>query len=580
MKKIFFKIGTGLQLILIIGHLFVLRKGLPIPVIDAESKMLVELMKNYHFFIFDTSHTLDQTLTGYDYSWAALVLFIFIASIITLSTPINLSKAKKITLFLMVLWLANVIIAYINWGIPQLALFILLFITFLLSYIYDWRKPKLKDTRICIVGAGLSGLTAAYQLQKQGYQHVTLFEKEHRVGGKCYTNVQDWHPYDLGGHEMLAGYSDLIQFAGELGVPTRTSVAPLVYNPQEGKYLNFKKAATESGKYSLFQVMIASIRYLYIVGIQFRKFSNPASGFKNMPKELEDELITWLKSRKLMPLADTFSFVIKAQGYGGDNDTKAAYLVKFMGAKNWFSLLLSGMGLSKKWPKVFVHGAQNFCESMAASIQDVRLNTRISKIERIANQSIGGVRVFIKGESEPIEYDKLIISTPFAINGLSFLDLESEEKEYFARLHTQPVMISMCQIQGLPTGVVATLPLNNLEKGEYTGYIKDFADAPYAFFLSLLKPDMTKEYILDEIEKVLKTVAPYYGVQPKLIKSIEQKKWDYFPSVRKEYSIQETYNGLESMQGKYLTYYASSALSFECMGNCVAYSKRLIHNNF
>ena len=41
------------------------------------------------------------------------------------------------------------------------------------------------DTRIGIVGAGPSGLSAAYALAKLGYHNVTVFEKCQNVSGMC-----------------------------------------------------------------------------------------------------------------------------------------------------------------------------------------------------------------------------------------------------------------------------------------------------------------------------------------------------------------------------------------------------------
>ena len=43
------------------------------------------------------------------------------------------------------------------------------------------------NDRVCIVGAGPAGLTAAMYLEKKGYKNITIYEKSERVGGKCYS---------------------------------------------------------------------------------------------------------------------------------------------------------------------------------------------------------------------------------------------------------------------------------------------------------------------------------------------------------------------------------------------------------
>jgi protoporphyrinogen oxidase len=53
---------------------------------------------------------------------------------------------------------------------------------------------------IIIIGAGLTGLSAAYHLEKRGFFNYTLFEKESSVGGLCRSVQQDGFTFDYTGH--------------------------------------------------------------------------------------------------------------------------------------------------------------------------------------------------------------------------------------------------------------------------------------------------------------------------------------------------------------------------------------------
>jgi len=54
--------------------------------------------------------------------------------------------------------------------------------------------------QIVIIGAGLTGLSAAYHLEKQGFFDYHLFEKESSVGGLCRSVQQDGFTFDYTGH--------------------------------------------------------------------------------------------------------------------------------------------------------------------------------------------------------------------------------------------------------------------------------------------------------------------------------------------------------------------------------------------
>jgi monoamine oxidase len=74
--------------------------------------------------------------------------------------------------------------------------------------------------RIAIVGAGIAGLNAAYQLKKAGLM-ATVYEASDRVGGRIQTVTGTVGPNlvnDLGGQLINSNHEDMLNLAEELGI--------------------------------------------------------------------------------------------------------------------------------------------------------------------------------------------------------------------------------------------------------------------------------------------------------------------------------------------------------------------------
>lgn len=85
-----------------------------------------------------------------------------------------------------------------------------------------------RDERVIIVGAGLAGLTAAYELAKAGVR-ARVYESSSRVGGRTFTGrdvVADGLYTELGGEFIDSNHAGLRGLAAELGLDLMDTRSP------------------------------------------------------------------------------------------------------------------------------------------------------------------------------------------------------------------------------------------------------------------------------------------------------------------------------------------------------------------
>jgi len=84
-----------------------------------------------------------------------------------------------------------------------------------------WRRHK----KIAVIGGGFTGLTAAYELSKVGYQ-VTVFEAGSELGGLVAGFDLDGVPLEKAYHFLYKTDSDIISLANEIGVGDKLHFHP------------------------------------------------------------------------------------------------------------------------------------------------------------------------------------------------------------------------------------------------------------------------------------------------------------------------------------------------------------------
>lgn len=89
--------------------------------------------------------------------------------------------------------------------------------------------------RVAIIGAGLTGLTAAWRLRAAGID-ATIFEKSAFPGGRTRSVRQDGFIFDTGAITMLPTYNKTLALVAELGIGAHLhKVAPVIGIPRNGE---------------------------------------------------------------------------------------------------------------------------------------------------------------------------------------------------------------------------------------------------------------------------------------------------------------------------------------------------------
>lgn len=82
-------------------------------------------------------------------------------------------------------------------------------------------------SRVAVVGAGISGLAAAYALQQAGLE-VAVLERSSAVGGRMHTRSEQGFTWDAGAQFMMGGYRYMRRLMEKLALPVSQHKVPSV----------------------------------------------------------------------------------------------------------------------------------------------------------------------------------------------------------------------------------------------------------------------------------------------------------------------------------------------------------------
>ena len=229
--------------------------------------------------------------------------------------------------------------------------------------------------RICIIGAGPAGITAALEYQRAG-REVVVLEKDTRIGGRCLTTARG---SDLGAVAWVPWYYDEVNaISDEVGVEREWVPFPVSFSLETGR------AHFPFGARQLARSGVQSLRYLASHWLRWRGVSGPT--ITHVSGELQQSFAEFLRAEGY----DHFGELGKVQtaGYGYRWDAPAMYHVRYVAPRAMLGTALSivrprflggGTGLG-----FWKGGTQQIWEKQVARHRiDVRLGTEILSLIHI-----------------------------------------------------------------------------------------------------------------------------------------------------------------------------------------------------
>ena len=268
--------------------------------------------------------------------------------------------------------------------------------------------------KIAIVGAGISGLSSAYYLQKFGFE-VDVYEKE-RIGGKAYTFKKDNFLFEEGVNGFLDNVPETLELCNEINIPT-------IKANQNSKirYIFDDK---------LYKLPSSPKDFIFSDILPFRAKLRLFKEFFIAPNPKDDESVESFTNRRLGEFfTQRFMIPMTAGIYASTPSSLSinAAFSKIANLEKEYGGLFRGMLKKKKGGNPsgdltsFNYGMSEFIDKLASNLNIIKKD--ITSIEELSN------------------YDKIILATPAYESAKILKNSYPKISEYLSQIEYTPVAI-------------------------------------------------------------------------------------------------------------------------------------------
>ncbi|TWP50897.1 cytochrome P450 [Lentzea tibetensis] len=414
---------------------------------------------------------------------------------------------------------------------------------------------------ICVIGAGVSGLMTARELENAGHRVIVL-EQAKTIAGKCASVEIDGHAYDLGGHVCTTKYERLAELVTELGMETEPTTPHRVFDGTRSRPQSSAFFTRE-----VFQ------RYTKLRAAEFPHIGEP--GLAHSAKALSRPVGEWLREHRLEEMAESLGTGYTAAGYGYlDRDIPALYFVKYAEMTGLLSSTRDLLGHAGSF--TIKGGFGSLWHRVAAQLRDVRCGVRVEHVERHEH----GVRIRV--DHEVIEADALVLTVPID-QVLPALDATEEERDLARQVRYLDYYTTMCSADGLPRSAFSLLE-KHTASSEHAGHCVSFhhryedSDVYACYSYGADELDGVDGYEgLDVSEQLRDDVAAMGG---EVRSPHVQRGWRFMPHFTGEQLADGVLDRIELLQGQRHTYHVGSLPAFELVECAMAYARDVVDRFF
>ncbi|MEC5162730.1 flavin monoamine oxidase family protein [Janthinobacterium sp. CG_S6] len=425
--------------------------------------------------------------------------------------------------------------------------------------------PPSRSSRIAVVGAGPSGLTAADSLRRLGYDNVTVFEKSERVGGKVHSLRRGAAVAELGAVLASTECKLVLGLADRYGIPYAPyAVGQNILDEHGGRHAG---AAFLASRYSADEIASA-VRH-YAAALE-RFGAVGQNGFASLPSDLYLPFDQFAAKHGFTAVAEQARSALIGFGYGYYDSTPALYFMKLIG---WLLKPGGPNGLEPGAFYMFPNGFQGIWDALAGDL-DVQLGADVTAVARDARRAGGPLQVTVNG-SRQYEFDALIVSAPLNVVG-HFLRLDEEEEALFSQVRSHRYVVNLFSATGLATGEF--LFFHGNAHAARANHVNAWSnrDPSVPAYIGWQLADWAAT--LDQVNATLAQDVAAQGGQFGALAL--RREWDYFPHVGSAALRDGFYERVEALQGKDQLFYVGATLSFETVEHSARYAEELVNSRF